>query len=73
VYDPRSRTANGDVYIDGRSCQREIVNGVVRTVCPQKQKDKNKFLKQERKPDKDRDDWNRRPEDRDDRDRFSHR
>lgn len=71
VYDPRSRTANGDVvYVDGRSCQREIVNGVVRTVCPQKHKDKAKFLKEERKHDKDHDDWKRRPGDRDDRDRF---
>ena len=79
VYDPRidrSRvySSNGDLP-STRACSRQIVNGVVRTVCDQRHKEKNKHAKNGRRNDGDRDDRFDRSasHDRADHDRFVRR
>ena len=74
VYDPRHNVynANGDV-VSPAPCTRQVVNGVVRTVCHQHRFNRNNALKREKKHDKDDRDHLRRPgdNDRDDHDRFN--
>jgi hypothetical protein len=66
VYDPRHDgrvySSGGDVLSSNSSCTRQVVNGVVRTVCNQYKPEKHrkfKKLKKDKDNDHDRDD---RPE-----------